>query len=60
MTLGQRLLDYRAKNDLSMAELAEKCKISKQTIFLIEKYDANVTPLTRSKIELVIGAEKKE
>ena len=60
MTLGKRLIRFRAENNLSQQKLADMCKISKQTLFMIEKYEINISPLTREKIELVIGTEKKE
>ena len=57
MSLGKRLLRFRAENDLSQTELAKMCNVSKQTIFMIEKYDIKIAPLTREKIELVVGKE---
>lgn len=60
MTLGKRLIRFRAENNLSQQKLADMCKISKQTLFMIEKYEISISPLTREKIELVIGKEKKE
>ena len=60
MTLGKRLIRFRAENNLSQQKLADMCKISKQTLFMIEKYEINISPLTREKIELVIGKERKE
>ena len=58
MGLGERILKFRAKNDLSQKTLAEMCKVSRQTIFMIEKYDIRIAPLTQEKIELVIGKEE--
>ncbi len=55
MELRERILQFRAKNDLSQQEFAYMCKVSRQTIFMIEKYNINITSLTRSKIELVLG-----
>ena len=60
MTLGKRLIRFRAENNLSQQKLADMCRISKQTLFMIEKYDISISPLTREKIELVIGKEKEE
>lgn len=60
MTLGKRLIRFRAENNLSQQKLADMCKISKQTLFMIEKYEISISPLTREKIELVIGKERKE
>lgn len=60
MTLGERILKYRATNDLSMHALAKMCRVSKQTIFLIERHNAKPSALTLAKIELVIGKEKED
>lgn len=60
MTLGERVLKFRAANDLSMDALAKMCKVSRQTIFMIEKYNINITPLTLKKIELVIGKDEQK
>lgn len=60
MKLGERIIRYRARNDLTQAQFAQACNVSRQTIFLIEKYNVGVTALTRAKIELVIGKEEKE
>lgn len=54
-TLGERMVIYRAEHDLSQQELADKCKVSKQTIFSIESEQQTPSRLTRAKIELVIG-----
>lgn len=60
MTLGKRLIRFRAENNLSQQKLADMCKVSKQTIFMIEHYDINISTLTREKIELVIGKEQED
>ena len=57
--IGQRMLEFRARNDLTQEELAKMCRVSKQTIWMIEKYDTNITPLTRKKIELIINGEEE-
>ncbi len=59
MTLGERVLRFRAQNDLTQTEMAERCRVSKQTIFNIEHYDVSIAPITREKIELVIGKESE-
>jgi len=58
MTLSERILKFRAENNLSMEKLAKMCKVSRQTIFMIEKYDIRIAPLTLQKIELVIGKDE--
>ena len=58
MTLGKRLIRFRAENNLSQQKLADMCKVSKQTIFMIEKYEIRISTLTKEKIELIIGKEE--
>lgn len=49
--LAMRILDYRAKYNLSMEKMAEVCGVTMQTIFNIEKGLTNATSLTTRKIE---------
>lgn len=56
--LPERMLDFRAKNNMSQRELAEKVKVTIQTINSIERGLQEPSRLTRKKIELVIGEEK--
>ena len=60
MTLGERVLKFRAAHDLTQQAMADMCKVSRQTIFMIEKYNIRIAPLTLRKIELVIGKTKEE
>ena len=60
MSLGKRCLRFRAENDLSQQKLADMCRVSKQTIFMLEHYDIKTSDLTREKIELVIGKEQED
>ena len=60
MKLGERILKFRAENDLSMDDFAKMCKVSRQTVFMLEKYEISITSLTREKIELVIGKEEEK
>ena len=55
MNLPERMLDYRAKNNMSQRELAEKVKVTIQTINSVERGLQEPSRLTRKKIELVIG-----
>jgi len=57
MKLPERMLDYRAKNNMSQRELAEKVKVTIQTINSVERGLQEPSRLTRKKIELVIGEE---
>lgn len=56
--LPERMLDYRAKNNMSQRELAEKVKVTIQTINSVERGLQEPSRLTRKKIELVIGEEE--
>ena len=58
MKLPERMLDYRAKNNMSQRELAEKVKVTIQTINSVERGLQEPSRLTRKKIELVIGEEE--
>jgi transcriptional regulator with XRE-family HTH domain len=57
MKLPERMLDFRARNNMSQRELAEKVKVTIQTINSIERGIQEPSRLTRKKIELVIGEE---
>lgn len=58
MNLPERMLDFRAKNNMSQRELAEKVKVTIQTINSVERGLQEPSRLTRKKIELVIGEEE--
>lgn len=60
MTLGERMLLYRARENISQTELANRCRVTKQTIYNVENGVQNPSKLTKTKIELVIGQEGKE
>lgn len=54
--LKQRMVDYRARESISQKELADRCKLTLQTIGNIENgRRAGITSLTLAKIENVIG-----
>lgn len=57
--LPDRILEYRAKENLSQAALAKRVGVSVQTINSIENGSQEPGKLTRAKIELVIGKEEK-
>ncbi len=57
--LGERMVRYRAQNDLSQAELAERCNLSLQTINSVENGLQSASKLTIAKIEIVIGKEEE-
>lgn len=53
-TLAERILEYRAKHDMSAKEFAEKSKLSLQTVYSIENGLQNPGKITRLKIENVL------
>lgn len=56
--LPDRILEYRAKENLSQAAFAKRVGVSVQTINSIENGSQEPGKLTRAKIELVIGKEE--
>lgn len=58
MTLGDAILEYRAKNNLSMRQFAERAGISLQTVNYIEKGLQKPNRTTEAKIKLVLKGEK--
>ena len=60
MTLGEQILKYRAKHDLSQSEFADKAKVSLQTIYSIEKETQKPGKLTTEKIMLVLNGDEDD
>lgn len=58
--LGQRMVRYRAKHNLSQEELATMCKLSIMTICNVETNQREPTRLTVAKIEQVINEQQEE
>jgi len=58
MTLSERMVSYRAKENISQSELAKRCGVTLQTINTIENEVQNPSKLTLVKIENVIGKEE--
>ena len=58
--LSKRIIDFRARHDLSMEKLAEMCNLSTQTIWALENGQQNASRLTLAKIEGVIGNDRIE
>lgn len=58
MTLGERMIKYRAVQRISQSKLAEQCGVSLQTICSIETGQQNPSKVTEQKIKLVIGEEE--
>lgn len=55
--LMAKMLDYRAKNNMSQYKLAELCKLTPQTICNIENGTQSPSKLTRQKILNLIEKE---
>ena len=53
--LIKRMVRYRAKESISMKELARRCNLTTQTIHNIETGIQEPSRMTREKIEMVIG-----
>lgn len=56
-TLAERILEYRAKHNISAREFAKMCKLSLQTIYSIENGVQVPSKITRLKIENVLKEE---
>lgn len=59
MKLSEKILMYRAKNNISQEEMALRCGVTKQTIFNLEHELQSPTNLTKAKINLVLYGENK-
>ena len=57
MTLAEAIIEYRAKNNISLQEFAERCKISIMTASYIERGLQKPNRLTTKKIMLVLKGE---
>ena len=57
--LANRMVRYRAKENISMKEMARRCNLTMQTIHNIETGIQEPSRVTREKIIMVIG-EKDE
>lgn len=60
MTLGERIIRYRAKHNLTQVEFAKKANVSTQTIYLIESALQNPKKITIAKIEMVLEEEEEK
>ena len=60
MKLSERMVKYRARERINQQELADRCGVSKQTIYSIESELQEPSRVTVAKIELVIGEENTE
>lgn len=58
MKISERMIQYRARERINQQELADRCGVSKQTIYSIENELQVPSKVTLAKIELVIGREE--
>jgi transcriptional regulator with XRE-family HTH domain len=59
-TLAERIVDYRARHDLSQGEFAKLCRLSFMTIWGIENGKSTPTKLTLAKIEQILNKEESQ
>ena len=59
MTLSERMIEYRAQERISQQTFADRCGLSKQTVYSIENGIQEPSKITQAKIELIIGKEAK-
>lgn len=59
MTLSERMIEYRAQERISQQAFADRCGLSKQTVYSIENGIQEPSKITQAKIELIIGKEAK-
>lgn len=58
MTLAERMVQYRARNNLSQRAFAQKCGVSLQTINSVENGLQNPSKMTEAKILMVIEEDQ--
>ena len=57
-TLPERMVEYRARERISLQKLAERCGLCELTVRNVENGQQKPNRLTAAKIELVIGKEE--
>lgn len=58
MTLGEKMIEYRARKNISQTVLAEECGVTLQTINSIENGRQTPSKLTEAKIRRVVEQEE--
>lgn len=53
-SLAKKMIEYRARENISAKELARRCRISTQTVYYLENELQSPTKVTRQKILDVI------
>lgn len=59
-SLAEKILEYRARHNISAREFAKMCKLSTQTVYSIENGWQHASKITRLKIENVLKEKEKE
>lgn len=60
MRLSDKMVDYRARNDLSIEKAAQKCGISAQTWRYVERELQSPNRITQRKLEIFLKGEANE
>ena len=58
MTLRERMLEYRARHNMSQEDFANKCGLNVMTINTIETGKRKPTQLTITKIEIILREDE--
>lgn len=58
MSLKERIIQYRAKHDMSQEDFANRCQVNVMTINTIETGRRKPTNLTIAKIEMVLKEDE--
>lgn len=59
MSLRERILQYRARHNMSQEDFANKCQVNVMTINTVETGKRKPTPLTVAKIEMVLRKDEE-
>ena len=59
-TFAEKILEYRARNNISAREFAKMCKLSLQTVYSIENGIQTPSKITRLKIEHVLSEGERK
>ena len=59
MDLRERILQYRARHNMSQEDFANLCQVNVMTINAIETRKRTPTQLTVTKIEMILKEEQK-
>ena len=60
MSLKERILNYRARHNMSQEDFANKCQVNVMTINTIETGKRKPTQLTVTKIEMILREDETD